>query len=123
MRSPEMMKNYFNHTEMRKKNPPEYPAFEGPDEEIIADFKYWFIVKNNFPYDSIAETHHMIVSKRKFALDWDLVNKEEMDELSRLKKTGYIFKNYDVFLENLPTGQTVPGRFHIHLIKLIRFEI
>ncbi len=30
----------------------------------IRDFKYWRIVKNDFPYDLISETHDMILPIR-----------------------------------------------------------
>jgi hypothetical protein len=69
----------------------------------------------------VAKTNHMIFIKRDVVFDWDLLTKGELDELSYLKKT-YIADNYDSVWENLPSGQTVPGRFHLHLIKLKREE-
>lgn len=123
MRSKEMMKRYFLHTQENKNVIKKYPPFEDPSEKKIAEFKHFFIVENYFPYDTIATKHHMIVSKRNIPLDMNLLNDAEKDELEKLKeKDGYIGKNYDVFFENLPFGRTIPSRFHLHLAKLIREE-
>lgn len=127
MRTPETMKKYatFNAERLAKIEGGEkvYPAYDDPNEPRIAEFKYWYILDNFYPYDTIAEVHHIIVLKRHVALKWSLLNQEERDELEELKVNGYINKHYDTLLENLPVAQTVPGRFHLHLILLKRFEV
>jgi len=95
--------------------------FEDFEASTVKKFKHWLIVKNEFPYDAVSEVNHMLFTIRKIPFSWDYVNKDEMDELNELKKT-YLNKEYDVIYENLPKGQTVPGHFHIHLLKLKREE-
>lgn len=123
-RTTDMMKKY--HTVMseraaaRKNNTFSiYPY----TETILKEFKYWKIVPNDFPYDAIADINHMIFPKRDFKFDWSLMNNEERDELDYLKNKGYIAEHYDVVYENLPSGQTMPGRFHLHLLKLKRYDL
>ncbi len=90
--------------------------------EMIKEFKHWVIIQNEFPYDVIATTHHMIATKRPIAFDWQLLTKEEEREMDFLKET-YLNDNYDVVWENLPRGQTVPVHFHLHLLVLKREEV
>ena len=79
-------------------------------------------MQNDFPYDAIAEMSHMLVTKRAVVFDWRLLNTEEKDELQILRE-DYLTKTYDVIYENLPSGQTQPGRFHLHLLKLKRTSL
>lgn len=126
LRSKETMRKYIQTFENRKlpgksHNPFRY-ALENPQGQIVKKFKYWFIMMNDFPYDAVAETHHMIVTKREIAFDWKLLSKEEKEEFQELCE-GYIKDNYDVIYENLPSGQTQPGWFHINLLKLKRTSL
>ena len=127
VRTPEMMRKYYEVSNERKaaKSKGEFiphPFANILDKNIIS-FNYWVIINNDFPYDAIANVSHMILPKRKFSFDWKLMNAVERAELDQLKQNGYISKNYDVIWENLPIGQTIPGRFHLHLLKLKRYEI
>jgi hypothetical protein len=92
------------------------------EEKVIKEFDNWIIIENRFPYDAVSSVSHMLITKRKVPFDWSLLNKEELNELSILRDS-YINKNYDVLWENLPNGQTIKGRFHLHLLVLKREEI
>lgn len=123
LRSKDTMKRYIAAFEERKKpgkshNPFEH-ALQNPNGQIIKEFNYWFIMVNDFPYDAVAETNHMVVTKRHVAFDWKLLNQEEEKEFQILRDT-YLKDNYDVIYENLPSGQTQPGWFHLNLLKLKR---
>jgi hypothetical protein len=80
------------------------------------------IIENEFPYDAIATTSHMISTKREVRLDWNLLNDDEIKEFEDIKE-NYLHDNYDVLWENLPKGQSIPGHFHLHLLVLKREEI
>lgn len=89
------------------------------NKKVIAEFEHWAIIENDFPYDAIASTNHLLFTKREIPFDWDLLNQEELKELNKIRKE-YLNKNYEVVWENLPKGQTVPVHFHLHLLTLIR---
>lgn len=126
LRSKETMKKYIKAFEERKKpgksHNPFRHAIENPKGQIIKKFNHWFIMINDFPYDAVAETNHMIVTKREVSFDWKLLNIEEKEEFQELRDT-YLKENYDVIYENLPSGQTQPGWFHLNLLKLKRTSL
>lgn len=82
-------------------------------ESAIKEFKYWRIIDNKFPYDKIAEVHHMITPKRHVAEG--SLDEEEKEELYKIKTT-YVAKNYDFIIEASPRLKTIPAHFHLHLI-------
>lgn len=85
------------------------------ERESIKEFKFWRVIENQFPYDRIAEIHHMIIPKRH-ASDPDL-SKEEKDEFEDIKK-GYIDDTYEYLIESCHKNKTIPGHAHIHLITV-----
>ena len=119
LRSNATMDKYIQAGKERAKmsNPPN--PFADLDAIALKTFKYWIIVPNDFPYDAIATTSHLLFTKRKVAFDWSLLTQEEIAELESLRKT-YFNEHYDLLWENLPKGQTVPGHFHLHLLTLRR---
>ena len=125
LRSKETMKKYIKVFEERKQpgkshNPFEY-AKQHP-ELILHEFNHWLIINNDFPYDAIADTNHIIFPKRSVPFDWRLLHKEELDEFQILRET-FLTDHYDVIHENLPSGQTQPGYFHLLLLKLKRTSL
>jgi hypothetical protein len=91
-------------------------------ESCIKEFEHWVIIPNEFPYDAISTTNHMIATKRAVAFDWRLLTLEEEKEIDMLKET-YLNEHYDVVWENLPKGQTVPAHFHLQLLVLMSEEV
>jgi diadenosine tetraphosphate (Ap4A) HIT family hydrolase len=79
----------------------------------ITEFEHWRIIANKFPYDRIAEVHHMIVSKRH-ATDEEIAP-EEWREYQSLK-TGYINDTYGYIIEPTRQKKSLPGHSHLHLI-------
>lgn len=79
----------------------------------IKSFKYWKIINNDFPYDKIADPHHMILPKRH--VKEDDITKEEWNEFKELKG-GYVNDNYVFIFESMLRTMTVPDHFHLHLI-------
>lgn len=89
------------------------------DLVVIKDFFNWVIVENQFPYDAIAETHHMLIPKRHFSKEMegnDQESEEVLNILYRIDESG----KYDCILKNFTVGQTHPTHFHYHLLKFIR---
>ncbi len=119
LRSPETMAKYMKVSEERRINGHSVNPFLSLQEKPVKDFKYWVIIDNEFPYDAIATVSHMISPKREVAFDWELLNEDEKSEFEEIKNS-YIKANYDVLWENLPSGQTIKGHFHLHLIVLKR---
>ncbi|MCD8528164.1 MAG: HIT domain-containing protein [Candidatus Pacebacteria bacterium] len=119
LRTPETEARYFAQRKLRMEQPDRYPPFSPTLADALREFDHWFIVENDFPYDAIATTHHLIFTKRHIPFEWALLNQAERDELEHLKKTVFATE-YEVLYENLPKGQTVPTHFHLHLLILKR---
>ena len=90
-------------------------SFDEDAESIIHQYKHWYIIKNLFPYDTIAQVHDMLVPNRVFG-KMSLCNKVEWEEyktiITQLEEDGY----YDAILENFSKNRSVPKHLHLHLI-------
>lgn len=82
--------------------------------EPIKKWKYWVLVKNDFPYNRIAKQHDMLIPLRKFALEQDM-NLQEFWEYRDIKKE--ISEEYNAFLENSTNNRSIAKLFHLHCIK------
>lgn len=82
-------------------------------KEAVKNFKYWKIIKNDFPYDLIAREHRMIVPLRH--IHEDALTVSEVAEFEDLKKT-YIDAEYDYMVEATTKNKSIPAHFHLHLI-------
>jgi hypothetical protein len=83
---------------------------EKRDDEQYA---HWKIVPNDFPYDLIAQVHHMIVPRRHVTEEF--LSPEEREELVSIKKT--LLHTYDYIIEASAGGKSIPEHFHLHLIQ------
>ncbi|HEY0964386.1 MAG TPA: hypothetical protein VGE31_01180 [Candidatus Paceibacterota bacterium] len=79
---------------------------------------HWRIVVNKYPYDRVADLHHMIIPVRHTSGD-DLTQ-EELTELEEAKR-GRLNDTYEFVVEALPRTKSVPGHFHLHLITSKHF--
>lgn len=83
---------------------------------IVREFDQWLIIENNYPYDAVAKTHHLLVPKRHFPFI-DNASVDEYDELYQLKhdldREGF----YDCIVENFSVGKSQPQHLHYHLIE------
>ncbi|MGB4076802.1 MAG: hypothetical protein WBK28_03815, partial [Minisyncoccia bacterium] len=66
------------------------------EREILKEFKLWKILKNLFPYDAVAKTHHMLVSKRHVSSDG--LTEEEQKEFEAVKR-DYVYAAYEFMIE------------------------
>ncbi len=83
--------------------------------KAIQEFKHWRILLNDFPYDVIASTHHLIVPR--VHKTEHLLTEEERVELIHLKET--VLDNvYEFVFETLPSQKSIPKHFHLHLVVI-----
>lgn len=83
---------------------------------LIKKFKYWKLVKNEYPYDRIATRHDMLIPLRDFS-SFQEVNPKERAEFFKLWNQFSKKKTYDMLMVAFPFSQTYPSRLHFHLMK------
>lgn len=108
-------------TEGMKRKKREYDRSNtGPDHyadwksRCIKEYRDWLIIENRFPYDLVANVHHLLIPKRKFS-DYEEMSDGEEEELFQIKKE--VAANYDSVIENFHGNRSVHDHFHFHLIK------
>jgi hypothetical protein len=79
----------------------------------IKEFEFWKIINNDFPWDLVFKTNHMLIPKRHIV--YNELNEEEKKEFD-LIKSDYVDKNYGLLIEATNTKKSIPSHFHIHLI-------
>ena len=79
----------------------------------IKDFRYWRIIRNDFPYDLIAQVHDMIVPRRH--VKEHSLSREERTEYAVIKTT-YVENNYEFIIEPTVKLKSIPEHFHLHVI-------
>jgi len=119
LRTKETMDRYMKVMAERKEKGIKSEHFINYEHLLVKEFEYWVIIENEFPYDAVAKTSHMISTKRQVPLDWNLLTSGEKMEFEKIRDT-YLKEHYDAIWENLPKTQTIPGHFHLHLIILRR---
>lgn len=82
------------------------------EAEIIKTFTHWKITVNEFPYDLIAQTHHMIFPIAHVAEED--ISPEAWQEFREIKK-DYI-QLYDMIIEGTSRMKSIPEHYHLHLI-------
>jgi hypothetical protein len=80
----------------------------------LETFSHWKIVENRYPYDAVAQVHHMLVTHRHISSDTELTAEEYTEYLSLKKAT--LNEAYTFVLEALPRNKSIPGHHHLHLI-------
>lgn len=108
LRTPEGKQKYKEYLQSEKSDV--CPLCE---KAAIKSFIYWKVTENNFPYDKIAKTHHMLVPLRHVAEEQ--LSLEELVELKKIK-AEFVSPDYDWMLEATNKNKSIPGHFHLHLI-------
>ena len=89
------------------------PLCRKTGSKILKEFTHWRIVSNDFPYDSITDTHHMLITtEHKTEAE---LSDEQLTELYELKQ-GYLNDRYTFIAEALPGNKSIPPHHHLHLI-------
>jgi len=95
----------------RKQNPEIDSLFH---KEKIKNWEYWYLSKNDFPYDLLAEKHDLLIPKRLFGELGDATEKE-LGELALIKKQ--LSPIYEVFLEtSVDLSRSIKRHYHLHCI-------
>jgi diadenosine tetraphosphate (Ap4A) HIT family hydrolase len=89
------------------------------DSETLAEYEYWRVMPNAFPYDRYFTKSDMLVLKRH--TDELGLTDAEYKELLQLKST-VLMHEYDHLLDNLPKQKSIPHHCHFHLISFKRPE-
>jgi hypothetical protein len=111
LRTPEAEQRYRKH----RQSLPQDIGCELCSKPALKEFNYWKIVENNFPYDRIADMHHMIISKRHVT-EFEL-HEQELVELREIKEHT-LYKDYEYILEASPKQKSIPEHFHLHLVVI-----
>lgn len=85
----------------------------------IREFKHWYIVENDYPYDKVAGTHHMLVPKQHVQYEEQLPQEVRHDLVKifwELDRKG----EYDAILRNFIKAQSHSAHLHYHLLTFIR---
>lgn len=89
-------------------------------EPSVTEFVHWRTMKNSFPYDLIAKTHHMLVTKRH-AKESELTSVER-DELTQIKASAEL-QAYDWIIEPTIKNKTIPAHMHLHVLVGKSFSV
>ncbi len=89
------------------------------DAQAVKEYRFWKVSINNFPYDRIAEVHHMLLPIRH--TDEAGLTEEERQELLAIKD-GYVQHHYEFMIEASQKHKSIPAHFHLHLIVAKEFE-
>lgn len=92
-------------------------------EKIIHKSDHCFIIENLFPYDNLAEISHLLIPLIQVPFQWGEIRQEVMEDIRILRDDGYLRKNYAGTLESLPSSQSKPEWFHIHLLSRLKVDI
>lgn len=116
-----MAKKHTLRTEVTAKKYMDYIASGGLknrcvlcDKESIIPFQHWKIILNDFPYDRVANIHHMLVPLRHCTEDE--LTEEEWDEYRSIKKNNLDL--YEFLLEATEHIKSIPQHFHVHLLRI-----
>lgn len=109
LRTQEMKKRYQEHRRDDRDNGQCALCSKLP----LQDFTHWKLVDNAFPYDVIAQRHHMIIPKRH--VTEENLTQAELDEFARIKRE-LIHPSYDYIIEASTRGKSIPDHHHLHLI-------
>lgn len=109
LRSEQVWWEYQNHE-------PTCDCFFCDDAEIIRDWRHWYITPNRFPYDTVAEIHHLLAPFNHVA-GHEEMTREVQRELKMILLTLNEERFYDCRMENFSVGKSQPQHYHLHLIK------
>ncbi len=91
-------------------------VFNFDNEIIVREFSHWIIIKNRFPYDRMARTNDMLVSRKPLLSHYngtDEVKAEYHSIINLLAEEGF----YDALIENFPKVKSVQTYAHTHLVQ------
>lgn len=109
------MKNSLRSKEMTERYAARVRTSEGCElcpKPALKEFTHWKITVNDFPYDVIAQEHHMIMPKEH--VKEDALSAAALEEYKAIK-ADYL-QSYDYLIEGTQGIKSIPEHFHIHLV-------
>ncbi len=119
MNTPRHTKTEEAYQEFKKEytaDPSVLQSFNFDNEKILREFEHWILIENRFPYDRMARTNDMLVSKRPLQSRYDGTDTEQT-EYDTIMKLLAQENFYDAYMENFPKIKSVKKYVHIHLIR------
>jgi len=89
--------------------------FDPSHDTVVRSFTHWYIIENNFPYDRVADVHHMLVPYRVFGA-LGAATAEELEEYEKILDTLEHEQFYDSLQLNFTKDRSVCAHYHVHLI-------
>lgn len=89
-----------------------------PECDDFPHLKYWRVMRNQYPYDKVAETSWVLMPRRCVS-EWGQLTSKERREYREFR---LIAGDYGVnfFMWSTPVTQSVPTHYHEHLLRLYR---
>ncbi len=81
--------------------------------DVLSEFDHCLLIPNRFPYDAIAEKSAMLIPKRHVT-SLDELSAEERENFETVRDT---VEGFDAYIRNFTHHQTIPGHYHIHLVR------
>ena len=78
---------------------------------ITREWKNWYLMSNDFPYDAVFSRHDLLFPKRH--VPHGELTLDEVDELKKILEE--LSPEYHQLIENLGSRISQPGHWHIHL--------
>lgn len=82
-----------------------------PTRPSSYNFKYFYLIENDYPYDAFYKEHYILSLKRHVMK----LRAEEEVELKQLLKQ--FDGSFDQAIYNFTGRQSIKGHFHIHLLS------
>lgn len=112
LRTAKVNKKYFDDRTNRNNNA---HTLNNPGDVVVKEYQHWKIIKNNYPYDAIAEVHDLLVPKRIFSVLSE-ASDEECTEYREILLSLEKEHQYEAMLINFTKNQSVSAHFHLHLL-------
>ena len=78
----------------------------------LIEWKFWKLVKNQYPHDLVLKEHDLLIPLRVFALPGEMTMNEIRELFEILEELS---NQYDSIKFNYPVQQSVRNHFHLHL--------
>jgi hypothetical protein len=89
---------------------------DNPDTDDFPPMEHWRIIKNNFPYDKVAERSWLLIPKRCVSA-WELLTDDEQSEYHLFRnESGNLGIN--IIMWGTSINRSVQNHYHEHLLKL-----
>jgi hypothetical protein len=85
-------------------------------EDKIREWDFWYLINNRFPYDTVAEVHHLLLPRSGRPMR-ELHNNEWDNFYDIIDELG---NDYSVMMWNFPRQQSVKNLLHYHLVRYKR---